>query len=143
MHEIVNEDNQFGRFLFGIFSAENKTERMLQWMKPSFNDAKMFSFNICHFLFVLSLKLSEYYVRHAKLFGQKLAGSLDQLENQIRAERNEKIYVLYEKFSTLNGFFKSGLNLKFLDRKKYPSWSLNHVDKPKWLCFRRYTKRSD
>lgn len=132
MKEILEMDNLsvFGRFLFGICSEERKFCEMLEWLNPTFCDAKLNLFNFGIFLDLLSASLSDCSEAEAELLGRKLTDSLEQLEIQITKKREEQINTSrIINFSSFNKSFQSGLNLSFLDSY---SWSICHIEMPRW-----------
>lgn len=134
MKKILRLDSQFSRFFLGICSAVKKFEELLDWLNPTFDDAEMIQYSSLDpnlLLSVLSACLSDCSETEAQLLGQRLAASLEQLEEKIKTERNSRINLWRIDLSSLNNSFQSGLNLNFLDKNTYFSWSLSHVGKPK------------
>lgn len=106
-----------------------KFKEMLEWLNPTFDDAKLIYFNFSLFLSVLSANSSD--CSEAALFGQKLNASLSELENQITIKRNEDISGVWPNLSYFNKSFQSGLNLRLLEETDH-SWSIYCANKPEW-----------
>lgn len=128
MKLILDEDSQFGRFLFGICSETGRFEDMLEWLSPTFGDAKTIRFNFSRFLSSISASLVD--CLEAEKMGQRLAASVHTLKHQITTDRNQIINLKLQTLSSLNQSFKSGLNLIFLDESTL-KWSLSHVENHK------------
>lgn len=132
--EVLKIGSQFGRFLFGICSDENKFEEMLEWLNLTFDDIRILersSVPHTESLLSLSASLRDCSEAEAKLLGQRLAtSSLDQQEKKIR-QGSKFILSGNKDLLSMNTSFRSGLNFSFLDEEGL-SWSLTHVDKPTW-----------
>lgn len=136
--QILNDESQFGRFFFGSCTDGKAFKEILQWLNLTFGDAEIFRFDFGLYLDVLSANLAD--CPEAKLLGQTLTTSLDQLERQITANRSrEKIRADCLAFFYPGSFhksFQSGLNLDFHSHTGF-NFNIPHFDDPEQcrLCF--------